>query len=307
MNLFSLAKAFPTEEAAFEYWVKTRWPGGVRCLGCDHGKVYRIETKGKTGKVARLFECADCGLHFSATVGTLFHDSHVPLQKWFMAIALMCEAKKGVSANQMKRHIGVTYKTAWHLCQRVRQAMQEDPGIVLGGQGAVVELDGSYLGGKLRGRGQSASKSHKLKVFGIAERSGRVHLQAVPDFKYAALKPILDTKVSPETEQIHTDGAFSYLSMIPKDKHVAGNHKAELRESGFVSNRTIEGAFSLFKRGVVGSYHRLGTEHLDRYLGEFCWHYNRRKSQARMFDIALTSVAANKPLPYKLLTKQDDF
>jgi transposase-like protein len=305
MNLFSLAKAFPTEEAAFEYWVKTRWPEGVRCLACDHGKVYRIETKGKTGKVARLFECADCGLHFSATVGTLFHDSHVPLQKWFMAIALMCEAKKGVSANQMKRHIGVTYKTAWHLCHRIRQAMQENPGDVLGGQGVVVELDETYFGGKQHGHGVHAGKDRKVKVLGLAERGGRVYLQKVPNSKKAVLKPILDAKVSPKTEQIHTDGAVGYVFLIPKDKHVAGDHRKELWESGMVSNRTVEGAFSLFKRGVVGSYHRLGTDHLDRYLGEFCWRYNRRKSQAGMFDKALTSVAENKPLPYKLLTRGD--
>jgi transposase-like protein len=305
MNLFSLAKAFPTEEAAFEYWVKTRWPEGVRCLGCDHGKVYRIETKGKTGKVARLFECADCGLHFSATVGTLFHDSHVPLQKWFMAITLMCEAKKGVSANQMKRHIGVTYKTAWHLCHRIRQAMQEEPGNVLGGQGQVVEMDETYIGGKQRGKGINAGKDRKIKVFGIAERGGRVHLQTVPSFKKDILKPVIDGKVSSDTKQIVTDGAPVYAFMVPQDKHIAGDHKAELRDFGFVSNRTIEGAFSLFKRGIVGSYHKLGTEHLDRYLGEFCWRYNRRDSQARMFDTALASLAANKPLPYKLLTQGD--
>jgi hypothetical protein len=132
-------------------------------------------------------------------------------------------------------------------------------------------------------------------------------LQAAPNFKHTALKPILDAKVSPETEQIHTDGASGYLFLIPKDKHIAGNHTKELRESGMVSNRTIEAAFSLFKRGVVGSYHKLGEDHLDRYLDEFCWRYNRRRSQARMFDTALASVAMNKPLPYKALTKQDDF
>ena len=127
MNLFALAKSFPTEEHALAYWIKTRWPNGVRCLACDHDKCWLIETKGKTGKVARLFECSDCGLHFSATTNSLFHDTHLPLQKWFMAISIMVEAKKGVSANQMKRHIGVTYKTAWYVCHRIRQAMQEDP------------------------------------------------------------------------------------------------------------------------------------------------------------------------------------
>src|SRR5580698_9348358 len=116
MNLFSIAKQFPTEDAAVEYWIATRWPSGVRCVGCDHDTVYRIQTMSKPskanemGKPVLLFECGKCRLHFSPTAGTLFHDSHLPLQKWFMAIALICEGKKGISANQMKRHLGVTYK-----------------------------------------------------------------------------------------------------------------------------------------------------------------------------------------------------
>ena len=107
MNLLHICKAFATEDAALDYLIKQRWPDGVRCLACDNAKVYKIATKGKSGKPCRLFECADCGLHFSATTGTLFHDSHLPLQKWFMAMALMGEAKKGISANQVERHIGV--------------------------------------------------------------------------------------------------------------------------------------------------------------------------------------------------------
>src|ERR1017187_3428217 len=107
MNLLQVAKVFATEDMALAYWIMTRWPEGVRCLACDNAKVYAITTKGKTGKIARLFECAECGLHFSATTGTLFHDSHLPLTKWFAAIALMCESKKGISANQVR--LGVIF------------------------------------------------------------------------------------------------------------------------------------------------------------------------------------------------------
>jgi len=167
MNLFSLAKAFPTEQDALAYWIKARWPKGVRCLACDHDKCYVIETKGKTGKSARLFECAECGLHFSATTGTLFHDSHLPLQKWFMAISLMVESKKGISANQVKRHIGVTYKTAWYLCQRIRQAMQETQIDPMGSAGQVVEIDETMVGGKLAETGVKAGLQNKVKVLGI--------------------------------------------------------------------------------------------------------------------------------------------
>ena len=159
MNLFSLAKAFPTEEAAIEYWIQARWPDGVRCLACDHAKVYRIETKGKTGKPCLLFECADCGLHFSPTTGTLFHDSHLPMQKWFATIALMVESKKGISAAQVARHIGMTYKTAWYLCHRIRQAMQEDKDLVLGGETTTVEIDETYVGGRSMHKGNASTRA----------------------------------------------------------------------------------------------------------------------------------------------------
>ena len=302
MNLFSLAKAFPTEDAALDYWVTARWPKGVRCLACDHDKCYRIETKGKTGKAIRLFECAECGLHFSATTGTLFHDSHLPLQKWFMVIALMTEAKKGVSAKQVQRHIGGSYKTAWYLCHRIRQAMQEAPSL-LGGRGQVVEIDETYIGGRTAGTGVKAGFDSKVKVLGIVERGGRVHLQTVPNTKKATLKPILDATLSPNAREVVTDGAVVYGFLIPPEKHTAGSHKEELRNGGEVSNKTIEGAFGLFKRGVVGSYHRLGVEHLDRYLGEFCWRYNRRGIQPMLFNIMLGNLAGAKPMPYKELIK----
>jgi transposase-like protein len=249
-----------------------------------------------------LFECANCGLHFSATTGTLFHDSHLPLQKWFAAIALMCEGKKGISASQMKRHLGVTYKTAWYLCHRIRKAMSEPDIEPLGGQGQIVEVDETYLGGTMRGAGSTAAKSKKIKVLGIAEQGGRVHLQKVTDFTNSSLKPIIDAKISPETKHVVTDGALRYKGLVPKEKHVRGNHFAEFKRGEMPSNRTIEGAFSLFKRGVIGSYHRLGTEHLDAYLSEFCWRFNRRKQQGLMFGLVLSNLAVNQPLPYKQLT-----
>lgn len=303
MNLFSLAKAFPTEADALAYWVKTRWPKGVRCLACDHDKCYSIETKGKTGKPFRVFECADCGLHFSATTGTLFHDSHLPLQKWFMAIALMVEAKKGISAKQMQRHLGCAYKTAWYLCHRIRQAMQEPESQILGGEGVVVEIDETMIGGRVAGSGRLQGQFNKTQVIGIVERGGRVHMQTLPNKGSIAIKKVIDAKVSPDTDKIVTDGASTYTGIVPKDKHEAGNHKEERRKKQKMSNQAVEGVFSLFKRGVVGSYHKLGREHLDRYLGEFCWRFNRRGVQPWIFQMALNSMAENKPLTYKELTK----
>jgi transposase-like protein len=266
--------------------------------------VYRIQTVGKTGKPSLIFECGKCQLHFSPTAGTLFHDSHLPLQKWFAAIALMCEAKKGVSANQLKRHLGVTYKTAWYMAHRIRKAMSDDDPTPLGSEGQVIEIDESFIGGSLPRQGSTEAKRRKVKVLGIAERGGRVHLKKIRDLKPATLQPVLDASVSPNASAIHTDGSLRYVNMIPKGKHVRGNHLKELK-TGPVSNQTIEGAFSLFKRGVVGSYHKLGVEHMDAYLGEFCWRYNRRKEQAGMFDMALGNMG-RKPLPYAKLKGGDN-
>jgi hypothetical protein len=302
MNFFSLAKTFPTEEHALAYWMKTRWPDGVRCLACDCAKCYLIETKGKSGKVARLFECSDCALHFSATTNTLFHDSHLPLQKWFMAIAVMVEAKKGISANQMKRHIGVTYKTAWYVCHRIRQAMQEDPNFKVGGPTTTVELDEMYVGGRKRLHGVKAGMNAKTTVLGLAERDGQIHMQTIPNGGLMILRDAYKTRVEEDTKRVVTDGNQIYKGVIPKAKHVRGNHKEELKDKNWTNTYTVESAFSLFKRGIVGNYHKLSEAHLNRYLGEFCWRYNRRHQQAALFDMAMHNLANRKPLPYKDLT-----
>jgi len=305
MNLFSLAKSFPTEDAAIEYWIATRWPDGVRCVGCDHDTVYRIRTIGKTGKPSLVFECGKCQLHFSPTAGTLFHDSHLPLQKWFMAIALMCEGKKGISANQMKRHLGVTYKTAWFLCHRIRKAMSDDSIDPLGSEGQVIEMDESFIGGTTQHKGSKEAKRRKVKIIGIAERGGRVHLRKIKNLKQDTIVPIMNATISPNASEIHTDGSTRYTNIIPSGKHVRGNHAAEIKAGDPLSNQTIEGAFSLFKRGVIGSYHKLGEEHLDAYLGEFCWRQNRRKQQPEMFDLALSNMT-REPLPYAKLKGGDN-
>lgn len=307
MNLFSLAKEFPTEDLALDYWVKTRWPDGVNCLKCGHGKVYRIDTVGKTKRPCRVYECAKCKEHFSATTGTLFHDSHLPMQKWFAAIALMCEAKKGISANQMKRHLGISYKTAWYLCHRIRAAMSEDNSFMVGGPSAVVEVDEMYLGGKLRNAGYKANHEHKSVVLGLAERQGKIHMQSLPNAKRESIAPVMSEKLDNTTPQVITDAKQLYRSLIPRKQHDERRHKWELRISNHTSTYTVEGAFSLFKRGVIGSYHQLSREHLDRYLGEFCWRYNRRKYQPEMFQSVIRNLGARQPLPYDVLVDRKPF
>lgn len=302
MNLFSLAKKFQTEEAALLHLIRTRWPRGVRCVACDHDKCWLIEAKGTTGKPRKLFQCADCGYQFSATANTLFHDSHLPLTKWFAAISLMVEAKKGISANQVKRHIGLSYKTAWYVCHRIREAMQEPQSLRLGGESVTVEIDETMVGGRKRGVGVKAGRDHKTIVLGIAERGGRIHLKTVKSRTSKDMKPVIDAKLRPTTKEVITDSLRTYQDIIPEDKHTRANHKEELKDKNWTSTQTVENAFSLFKRGIVGNYHQLSREHLDRYLGEFCWRYNRRKMQPWLFDMALTNLLNKKPLPYKDLT-----
>jgi transposase-like protein len=305
MNLFSLAKKFPTEEHALAYLMKARWPDGVRCMACDHPKCWLTESKGKTGKPRRLFQCAECGWQFSATTGTLFHDSHLPLQKWFAVLALMVEGKKGISAAQVQRHIGMTYKTAWYVCHRIRQAMQEEADFTVGGPDTTVEIDEMYVGGRRRLQGVKGipSKPNKTVVVGMAERHGNLHMRVVPSNTLQNLRRVYHDHVDTETPKVVTDGNQTYKGVIPRAKHQQGNHEEEIRDKGRVtSTYTVESAFSLFKRGIVGNYHRLSAEHLDRYLGEFCWRYNRRRMQPWLFDMALHNLTQRKPLPYKLLT-----
>lgn len=138
ITLYSLARKFPTEKHALEHLIRIRWPHGIHCLACNHGKCWSIEAKNKTGGRRFLFQCAACKFQFSPTVGTLFHDSHLPLTKWFAAISLMCDAKKGISASQLQRHLGVTYKTAWYVAHRIREGMREARDLQLGDKGTTV-------------------------------------------------------------------------------------------------------------------------------------------------------------------------
>lgn len=195
-------------------------------------------------------------------------------------MAIMAEAKKGVSALQISRHIGVQYKTAWHLCHRIRKAMQEQNPPPMGSQGQIVEIDETKLGGRKLRKGNKAGVDNKILVLGIAERNGRVHMQKISSVKAATLRPILNEKLSPNAKEFVTDSQPAYGWILPTDKHTEVSHRKELLEDGEVSNKTIEGAFSLFKRGVIGSYHKLSEDHLDSYLQEFCWAVQSSRSPA---------------------------
>ena len=302
MKLIDITRQFKSDDDCLDYIEKMRWPNGeIGCVHCGEiGRVSRItrEKKGKNQRT-RLFQCLACGKQFSATSGTIFNDTHLPLTKWFMAIAMICEAKKGMSACQLQRHLGVNYRTAWHLAHRIREAMQE--GGMLGG---IVEVDETYLTPKKPRKGRPYVKKDKEDVvLGIRERGGRLRLLPIKDAKMTSIEPEMLKHVSPDAV-VHTDESAVY-AIIGK-RHWGGRHRTINHKSAYaigdLHTNTVENAFSLLKRGVYGTFHKVSIKHLGRYCNEFSYRFNRRGEQLQMFDQTMKGLARGKALPYKTLT-----
>jgi transposase-like protein len=267
-----------------------RWPDGVRCPACQSGKISRIVARNQ-------FDCDSCRYQFSATAGTIFHDTHLPLHKWFLAAYLMCESKKGVPALQMQRMLNTTYRTAWHLCHRIRAAMLEAAPEKLSG---IVEMDETYVGGKAR---RWCPRSKKSVVVGIRKRNGELRLLRTKDATAATIREIVAAHIGEDVEVIMTDEAAIYdwaLRKLPKEKHRTINHTKEYAH-GDVHTNTIESAFSLLKRGIVGTWHKVSAKHLPAYLDEMCFRFNNRKNPYLFRDTILKLIASPN-LEYKNLT-----
>jgi len=211
------------------------------------------------------------------TAGTIFHDSHLPLWKWFLTIYMMAESKKGVSANQIKRTIGVSYKTAWYLCHRIRAAMTEASPKLLNG---TVEVDEAFIGGKkVGGRGRGYYLSNKAIVAGIVQRGGDVRMSVIPNTTRKELQRFIQQFASAHTKEIMADEWVSYKGIGDHDtKHLTVNHAKKEWVRGKVHTNTIESVWSLLKRSIVGSYHQISKKHLDAYLDELEWRYNNRNN-----------------------------
>jgi transposase-like protein len=302
MRLYEVATKFADERHCIEHLVNMRWPNGVRCVACNSDWVARYESHGKTGKFRRVYECGDCHKQFTAQSGTLFHDSHLPLHKWFMAIALICESKKGMSANQLARSLGVTYKTAWYLAHRIREAMQE--GGLLSG---IVEMDETYVGGKVKGKGAWEGRQNKTPVIGMRERGGKLKFIKTEDTKGKTIKELVEQHISPDVRVVMTDDSAIYPLMLKEKKiphRVVTHSKGEYvryTKSGPIHTNTVESAFSLLKRGIVGTYHQLSVKHLQSYCNEFAWRFNRRKEQSVMHSLVLKALTVREGMPYNKL------
>jgi transposase-like protein len=306
MKTIDITQRFSTEDSCLDYLESMRWPNGIACVHCGVLNVSRItrEKKGKNRRT-RIYQCLEkeCGKQFSATSGTIFNDTHLPLNKWFLAIALICEAKKGMSACQLQRHLGVNYRTAWHLAHRIREAMQ-DGGDLLAG---VVEVDETYVGGKVKRKGRPfVKKDKKDVVLGMIKRGGRLRLIPVRDNKMTLIEPVMMKHISPDA-RLQTDEAAIYT--LIGQRHFAGrhdmiNHSRSYGE-GDIHTNTIENAFSLLKRGVYGTFHKVSVKHLPRYCNEFSYRFNRRGEQLQMFDVTLKNVLSGAALPYKKLVRSE--
>jgi transposase-like protein len=309
MKLIDVSKAFASDEQCLAYLEASRWPEGVRCPVCGAKEVSKITRKTVTkNKRAQVYQCLEttCKSQFSATNGTIFHDSHLPLSKWFMAIALLVDAKKSMSALQLSRHLACNYRTAWYLAHRIREAMIDNDGPKMTG---VVEVDETYIGGKQRGF--KGMRKNKDVVVGIRQRGGDLRLMHVENNTSAELGAQIRKNVSPDVKMIVTDELSAYPSAmisagIHGSKHETIKHKDRVYVRGNVHTNTIESAFSLLKRGIIGSFHQVSIKHLQRYLNEFGYRFNRREA-ADIFEQTVSRLTAGKAMPYRKLVERNAF
>jgi len=269
---------FHNEEAAYE-WVESRlWPNGPRCPRCK-GTERVGKLQGKSTRIG-VYKCYACKKPFSVKVGTIFEDSHIKLNIWLQAIHLICSSKKGISSNQLHRTLKVTLKSAWFLSHRIREALRSGgldvPQEPMGGEGKIVEIDETYIGiNKHKARGKAGSR-HKQIALSLVERGGDVRSFYIPNADGATIKTIVDANLSKES-RLMTDQAQYYKKLgLEFAEHQSVDHSREEWKRGDCHTNTLEGYFSIFKRGMKGVYQHCDQKHLHRYLAEFDFRYNNR-------------------------------
>ncbi len=298
------APYFHNEEAAYEFVESRLWPKGPVCPHC--GGVERIGKMG--GKTTRIgaYKCYDCRKPFTVKVGTIFEASHVALRLWLQAIFLIACSKKGISANQLHRTLGVTLKTAWFMGHRIREAMREGEFAPFGQGGGVVEVDETFIGHdkaiKPKGIKKGRGFKHKNKVLSLVDRTtGRAKSLVVDDLQAKTLLPILQENIAKEASLV-TDDAGQYRKLNEDFaehrvvRHMQGEYVSAADRT--LHTNTIEGFFSIFKRGMKGVYQHCGHNHLNRYMAEFDFRYSNRKAlgieDGERAEILLKGVAGKR-------------
>lgn len=307
-NLIDLFEKFGNDEKCRIYLEKLRWPDGVKCIRCQSDKISQIYKRNQ-------FHCDGCQYQFSVTAGTIFHDSHLPLMKWFAAIYLLSESKKGMSALQLKRTLRVSYKTAWFLCHRVREAVKDDNCELLTG---IIECDETFIGGKAKNihkarlakmkKGRDGY-DNKTIVMGAIQRGGKVRLEVgekgLPATK-ETLHAFIKSKIADEAKAIFTDEHKGYIGIEDENTlHVTVDHAHKEWVRGIVHTNTLESVWSLFKRSIVGSYHQVSVKHLDRYVDEFEFRFNNRHNPY-LFRDTLLRLLATPNIEYKNLIADNE-
>jgi transposase-like protein len=296
IDLCGLMQKFGDDQRCRDYLEALRWPNGVICPKCKGNKISSILKRDQ-------YNCDNdsCRYQFSVTAGSIFHDTHLPLTKWFLATYMLCQSRKGMSANQLKRMLGVSYKTAWYLCHRVRAAMKAVLPEPLDG---TVEVDETYVGGKPPEGSKHGRGTPKQIVIGIRQRGGELRFFHASDVKSGTLAKYIRENVSPDVDVVMTDDFSAYPRAIAKagvlGEHKAINHSLGWYSIGDLHTNTVESAFSLLKRGIIGTWHKVSAKHLEAYLNEMSFRFNNRKNPFLFRDTLLKMLEAEN-LEYKEL------
>ena len=315
-NAGLLAPQYRDEDAAREHIEKTRWPDGPVCPHCGLvNEAYRLTPQFGSKTRKGLWKCRSCRKQFTVTVKTIFEDSHIPLHKWLLAIHLMCSSKKGISAHQLMRNLELkSYRSAWFMAHRIRWALTQEP--IKGILGGIVEMDETYIGGKLR-TGPLSTKpeerpkdrlsvtANKSAVVAVLQRGGSVRSQVVDRVTSRNIKPILNELVA-EDAHLMTDTSNVLQKTGKGRKHSQVNHSAgeysRIEAGTCVTTNSVESYFAILKRGNYGVYHHWGRKYLAQYLREFDWRYNVRGIPDMERTLIALKMTGGKRLMLKLPT-----
>jgi len=282
--------AFNSEVVCRAYFEQIRFAKGDYCPHCKHTKIFRF----KDGK---RFRCDKCKKDFTIKTGTLFGESKIPLQKWFIAIYLLTTNKKGISSINLAQQVGVSQKTAWFMDMRIREALKQGGGKLLG----IVEVDETYLGGK---HWRKDGFRKKQVIFGMKERGGKIHAYHVPHRGTEVLLPTMKKHISPKA-MIMSDEAAVYrkLPRVGYYNHGMVKHGKRHWVHGDIHTNSIESFWALFKRNYHGTYHTMSKKHLQKYIDEVAFRFNNRENDmAGKFDLATMKIAKRGRMSYKTLT-----
>jgi transposase len=303
-SLMEFNRLYPDDDACMEFLWRTRYSADGQHARCPVCKVVREFKHYQTAEKRNAWTCVGCGHHIHPTAGTIFHKSATSLHLWFYAMYVMTSTRCGISAKQLERELGVTYKTAWRMFTLIRNQLMVQTNEPMTGE---VEMDEMFVGGKprqsdmdkwaalTRSQRRQAAQRHaekKAKVFGMAERHGKVAAHVVPSIRSATIMAHVKARVLPEAV-IYTDEAMHYRKAVPNAgyQHRRIHHTARVYVQGDTHTQTIEGFWSLVKRGIGGTHHAVSAKYLQGYLNEYAWRYNHRRDDQSQFETLLLKAA----------------